>query len=74
MEKLNLSWLKQARRSKHLSVKRVAASIGKTRGAVWRYDAGVTDIPVRTLCKLLNLYGVSVVDVFCQEVDPNDEI
>ena len=66
MEKLNLGWLKRARYNKHLTVKQVAASIGKTRSAIWRYESGITDITVGTLCQLLQLYGVSVTDVFCQ--------
>lgn len=66
MEKLNLGWLKRARYNKHLTVDQVAASIGKTRSAIWRYESGITDITVGTLCQLLQLYGVSVTDVFCQ--------
>ena len=66
MEKLNLGWLKRARYNKHLTVEQVAASIGKTRSAIWRYESGITDITVGTLCQLLQLYGVSVTDVFCQ--------
>ena len=66
MEKLNLGWLKRARYNKHLTVEQVAASIGKTRSAIWRYESGITDITVGTVCQLLQLYGVSVTDVFCQ--------
>lgn len=66
MEKLNLGWLKRARYNKHLTVEQVAASIGKTRSAIWRYESGITDITVGTLCQLLQMYGVSVTDVFCQ--------
>ena len=66
MEKLHLGWLKRARYNKHLTVEQVAASIGKTRSAIWRYESGITDITVGTLCQLLQLYGVSVTDVFCQ--------
>lgn len=66
MEKLNLGWLKRARYNKHLTVEQVAASIGKTRSAIWRYESGITDITVGTLCQLLQLYGVGVTDVFCQ--------
>ena len=66
MEKLNLGWLKRARYNKHLTVEQVAASIGKTRSAIWRYESGITDITVGTICQLLKLYGVSVTDVFCQ--------
>ena len=57
MEKLNLGWLKRARYNKHLTVEQVAASIGKTRSAIWRYESGITDITVGTLCQLLQLYG-----------------
>ena len=66
MEKLNLGWLKRARYNKHLPVAQVAASIGKPRSAIWRTESGITDITVLTLCQLLQLYGVSVTDVFCQ--------
>lgn len=71
MEKLNLSWLRRARRQRHMTVNQVAKAIGKTRGAVWRYESGQTDLTVGTLCRLLNLYGVSVTDVFCKEVVDN---
>ncbi len=74
MERLNLAWLKRARYRKHFTVERAAKAIGKTRGTVWRYEAGVTDIPVRTLCQLLDLYGVSVADVFCKEVNADARI
>lgn len=66
MEKLNLGWLKRARYNKNLTVEQVAASIGKTRSAIWRYESGVTDPTVGTLCQLLKLYDVSVTDVFYQ--------
>lgn len=72
MEKLNLGWLKRARYNKHLTVEQVAASIGKTRSAIWRYESGITDITVGTLCQLLQLYGVSVTDVFCQIREGDD--
>ena len=66
MEKLNLGWLKRARYNKHLTVEQVAASIGKTRSAIWRYESGITDITVGSGWELLQLYRVSVTDVFCQ--------
>lgn len=72
MEKLNLGWLKRARYNKHLTVEQVAASIGKTRSAIWRYESGITDITVGTLCQLLQLYDVSVTDVFCQIREGDD--
>ena len=71
MEKLNLGWLKRARYNKHLTVDQVAASIGKTRSAIWRYESGITDITVGTLCQLLQLYGVSVTDV-CRHIREGD--
>ena len=69
MDQLNLGWLKRARYRKHMTTEQVAKAIGRTRTAIWRYETGITDMSVGTLCKLLDLYGVSVVDVFCKKED-----
>lgn len=76
MEKLNLGWLKRARYNKHLTVDDAADAIGKKRSAIWRYETGKVDPTVGTLCKLLDLYNVSVTDVFCKETggNPNEGI
>ncbi len=67
MEELNLTLLRRARYRRHLTVEQAANVIGKKRTAIWRYETGVSDISVRTLCKLLDAYGASVVDVFVKK-------
>ena len=64
MEKLSLGLLKQARRKKNLSVDEAATFVGKDRSFIWRIENAITDIKVDTLTKLLDAYGVSVIDVF----------
>lgn len=63
MEKLNLSWLKKARRDRHISIARAAEMLGVAQPTVWRYESGIVPLKVDTLFKLLNAYGVSIVDV-----------
>lgn len=63
MEKLNLSWLKRARRERHISTARAAEMLGVAKPTLWRYEAGEAPMKVDTLFKLLNAYGVSIVDV-----------
>lgn len=64
MERLNLTLLKQARRSRGLSIDKVSSLIGKNRTMLWRYETGKSDIPVKVLLKILNTYKLSVMDVF----------
>lgn len=68
MEKLNLAWLRKARRDKHISSARAAKVIGKTRSTLWRYENGKTEITTEDLLKLAQLYGCSVTDFFCKEM------
>ncbi len=67
MEKLNLTLLKRARYRKGMSVAAAGKAIGKNRTAIWRYESGKSDITVRTLCNLLNVYNASVTDVFTED-------
>ena len=73
MESLNMSWLRQARRNRRLTLAEAAKSIGKDRTTMWRYENSETPMTVDTLLYLLELYGVSVVDVIekVEEVPPN---
>ena len=64
MEQLNLGLLKQARRRKNFSTDEAAALVNRDRNFIWRIENAITDIKVNTLSKLLNAYGVSIVDVF----------
>lgn len=64
LERLNLTLLKQARRSRGLSIDKVSSLIGKNRTMLWRYETGKSDIPVKVLLKILNTYKISVMDVF----------
>lgn len=67
MEGVNMNWLRRARRQKHLSIDRVAEMVGKDRTTVWRYENGVTPITVEMLFKLLDIYGLSILDVVIKE-------
>ena len=64
LERLNLTLLKQARRSRGLSIDKVSSLIGKNRTMLWRYETGKSDIPVKVLLKILSTYKLSVMDVF----------
>ena len=72
MEQLNLAWLRQVRRARHISSKRAAAAIGKTRTTLWRYENGRTAITTDDLLALAKLYGGSVADVFCERLGDED--
>ncbi len=63
MERLNLGWLRQVRRRKHMTTDSVAKAIGKDRSTIWRYETGQTTMSVDILFQLLHLYGASIVDV-----------
>ena len=67
MESINLNWLRQARRKRHLTVERVAELVGKDRTTIWRYENGITPMTVDMLFKLLAIYHLSVVDVVVKE-------
>ena len=67
--RLNLGFLRQARRNRHLSTEKVGSAIGKTRSAIWRYESGVSDISVEVLCRLLDLYRIDPQDVFVRTVE-----
>lgn len=63
MKKLNLSWLRKARRDKHMTLMQAARSIGKDRSTIWRYESGEIPLTVDTLLRLLDVYGVSLSEV-----------
>lgn len=71
MQKLNLSWLRKARRNLGITVEKVAHELGKDNVTIWRYESGVTPLTVDTLFKMLNFYGASITDVV-QEVRSDD--
>lgn len=72
MEKINLSWLRRARRNKHMTMGQAAKAIGKDRSTFWRYENGVVPMSVDTLFDLLAIYGVSILDV-TQKVEETHE-
>lgn len=67
MRKLNLSWLRKARRDRHLTLMQAARSIGKDRSTMWRYESGEIPLTVDTLLCLLDVYDVSLSDVIEKE-------
>ena len=67
METLSLGLLKKSRRDKKMSTTEAAAVIGKEKSAICRIEVGKNDIKVGTLTKLLDAYGVSVIDVFIRQ-------
>lgn len=73
MEQLNLSWLRQARRRKKMSLEKAASIVGKNRSTMFRYENGKTPLTIDTLLQLLNSYGVSIMDVIAVKEDDNDE-
>ncbi len=62
--KLHLGLLKRARRCSKLSTQKVASILQRDRATVWRWETGKTDIPSNTLCRMLDLYGITPMDVF----------
>lgn len=68
MVKFNPAWLRAVRRQAHIPIEKAAEAVGKSRVTLWRYEAGEGDITVSMLCRLLNLYRCSVVDVFCESI------
>ena len=66
MTKLNLGFLRAARRKIHLSTEQAGAAIGKQRSAIWRYESGTSNMTVEDLCRLLDLYRIKPQDVFVQ--------
>ena len=72
MEKINLSWLRKARRDKHMTMEQAAEAIGNDRSTFWRYENGVIPMSVDTLFELLAIYGVSIMDV-TQKVEGEHE-
>lgn len=63
MERLNLHWLKEARRRKKLRLETVGSIVGKDRSTMWRYEAGEIPLTVDTLFQLLDIYEISIIDV-----------
>lgn len=64
MTKLNLGLLKKARRNQKLSTRKVGLTLQRDRTTVWRFETGKTDIPSKILCRMLDLYGITPMDVF----------
>ena len=54
------NYLRRLRRERRMSLSGVAASIGKDRSTVWRYENHKINIPCSELLKLAELYGVSL--------------
>lgn len=63
METINLQWLRQARRKKHLNMAQVAKHLGKNKATIWRWENGKSQISMNNLCKLAHLYGIEVSSV-----------
>lgn len=74
MEKINLSWLRKARRNRHLKLEQVAKAVGKDRSTLWRYESGDIPLNVDVLFQLLALYKVSIVDVTQKVEDEHESI
>lgn len=64
MEVLSLGLLRKARKDAGISAEDAAAYVGRTRSFIWRVEAGLTDLKVDTLLRLLTYYGRSIFDVF----------
>lgn len=64
MEILSLGLLRKARKDAGIRADDAAAYVGKTRSFIWRIEAGLTDLKVDTLLRLLDYYGKSIFDVF----------
>ena len=64
MEILSLGLLRKARKDARISAEDAAAYVGRTRSFIWRVEAGLTDLKVDTLLRLLTYYGRSIFDVF----------
>lgn len=64
MEILSLGLLRKARKDAGISAEDAAAYVGRTRSFIWRVEAGLTDLKVDTLLRLLTYYGRSIFDVF----------
>ena len=63
LETINLQWLRQARRKKHLNMAQVAKHLGKNKATIWRWENGKSQISMNNLCKLAHLYGIEVSSV-----------
>lgn len=66
---LNLTRLRRARRDRKLSTEKAGELLGKDRTTIWRYESGTSDISVRMLCKMLDLYQITPYDVFAEVSD-----
>lgn len=64
MEVLSLGLLRKARKDAGISAEDAAEFVGRTRSFIWRVEAGLTDLKVDTLLRLLTYYGRSIFDVF----------
>ena len=68
MEKLSLTKLRMARKNKQLALKQVADRLGMQCSTIWKYENGQVPITTDTLLQMLDIYEISIVDVFVQEV------
>ena len=68
MERLNLTKLRSARRKCHLTAEKVAEHIGKQRSAIYSYETGTSEPRIGTLLKMLQLYKLSILDVFVRDL------
>ena len=64
MEVLSLGLLRKARKDAGISAEDAAVYVGRTRSFIWRVEAGLTDLKVDTLLRLLVYYDKSIFDVF----------
>ena len=64
MEVLSLGLLRKARKDAGISAEDAAVYVGRTRSFIWRVEAGLTDLKVDTLLRLLAYYDKSIFDVF----------
>ena len=60
METINLQWLRQARRKKHLNLAQAAELVGKNKTTLWRWENGKSQISMKNLFKMAHIYGVDV--------------
>ena len=57
---INHNELRRLRRSKRMTIKEVAAMIGKDRSTLWRYENGDTQVKAEVLFQLAAIYEVPV--------------
>lgn len=63
MTKLNLGLLKKARKNRNLTTQEVGSILHRDKNTIWRWETK-GDFSIKTLCKLLDLYEITPMDVF----------